>query len=151
MTSKYFRNRISPLKYGCISFINPEETSWTNWSPLSRNFSAINKSVGTYSVSLSSLSDLPKCSEVGRNPAPHESRAFSLHTLSLSPSPIRRDISASLINYYFSGTHWVLGTSEKKWIVSGVNNQPTNSQIILMFFKHIIIKKLHAGRKIISI
>lgn len=38
-------------------------------------------------------------------------------------------------------------TGEKDELTPLVNHYPAKSQIILMFFKHIIIKKLHAGRK----
>lgn len=45
MMSKYFLNRISPLKDCCIPFPSPEKTNRTNWRPLSRNFSTVSNNM----------------------------------------------------------------------------------------------------------
>ena len=150
--SKYFLNRISLLKDCCIPSPNIGKTSWANWRPLSRNFSTVIRARVHNPVSLYFLLGHPKC--MGRQECSLQwvqSPLLPTHNCLWAHHPSKGTslpLSSIIISQAPTGcsTH-----QRKKWIDSAVNNHPANSQIILMFFKHIIIKKLHAGRKIISI
>lgn len=152
MTSKYILNRISLLNHYSVATPNTEETNWANWRSLSRNSHIVIRAWVPNPGSLWFLLDHFRCMGRQENslqgmqgPAHLTHNWLWAHHPSTGTS---LPLSSIIISQAPTGCS---AYQRKRRIDSAVNHHPAKSQIILMFFKHIIIKKLHAGRKIISI